>query len=86
MVHREVGKNLAVHSDTLSVALTHKLGIGHTVHTSSSVDTLNPQAAVVPLLLLGAGKPQGSSRGRPGFRGTLWVASRVPSALSTSNS
>src|SRR5574337_1109528 len=21
----------------------------------------------------GAGKPQGSSRGRPGFRGTLWV-------------
>ena len=26
------------------------------------------------------------SRGRPGFRGTLWVASRVPSALSTSNS
>ena len=27
-----------------------------------------------------------SSRGRPGFRGTLWVASRVPSALSTSNS
>ena len=34
----------------------------------------------------GAGKPQCSSRGRPGFRGTLWVASRVPSALSTSNS
>ena len=33
-----------------------------------------------------AGKPQCSSRGRPGFRGTLWVASRVPSALSTSNS
>ena len=32
------------------------------------------------------GKPQCSSRGRPGFRGTLWVASRVPSALSTSNS
>src|SRR5574340_987865 len=31
----------------------------------------------------GAGKPQCSSRGRPGFRGTLWVASRVPSALST---
>ena len=30
--------------------------------------------------------PQCSSRGRPGFRGTLWVASRVPSALSTSNS
>ena len=28
----------------------------------------------------------GTSRGRPGFRGTLWVASRVPSALSTSNS
>ena len=34
----------------------------------------------------GAGKPRCSSRGRPGFRGTLWVASRVPSALSTSNS
>ena len=34
----------------------------------------------------GAGKPQCSSRGRPGFRGTLWVASRVPSALSTSSS
>ena len=34
----------------------------------------------------GAGKPQCSSQGRPGFRGTLWVASRVPSALSTSNS
>ena len=32
------------------------------------------------------GKPRCSSRGRPGFRGTLWVASRVPSALSTSNS
>ena len=31
-------------------------------------------------------KPRCSSRGRPGFRGTLWVASRVPSALSTSNS
>src|SRR5574341_534275 len=29
----------------------------------------------------GAGKPQGSSRGRQGFRGTLWVASRVPSAF-----
>src|SRR5574340_1335462 len=25
----------------------------------------------------GAGKPRCSSRGRPGFRGTLWVASRV---------
>ena len=34
----------------------------------------------------GCRKPQCSSRGRPGFRGTLWVASRVPSALSTSNS
>ena len=34
----------------------------------------------------GAGKPQCSSRGRPGFLGTLWVASREPSALSTSNS
>ena len=34
----------------------------------------------------GAGNPQCSYRGRPGFRGTLWVASRVPSALSTSNS
>src|SRR5574341_1289658 len=34
----------------------------------------------------GAAKPQCSSRGRPGFRGTLWVASRVPRALSTSNS
>src|SRR5574341_82929 len=34
----------------------------------------------------GAGNPQCSSRGRPGFRGTLWVASRVPSALLTSNS
>src|SRR5574337_446632 len=34
----------------------------------------------------GAGKPRCSSRGRPGFRGTLWVASRVPSALSTSKS
>src|SRR5574337_413624 len=34
----------------------------------------------------GAGKPRCSSRGRPGFRGTLWVTSRVPSALSTSNS
>ena len=34
----------------------------------------------------GAGKPRCSSRGRPGFRGPLWVASRVPRALSTSNS
>ena len=25
-------------------------------------------------------------RGRPGFRGTLWVASSEPNALSTSNS
>ena len=33
-----------------------------------------------------ARKPRCSSRGRPGFRGTLWVASTVPSALSTSNS
>ena len=51
VVHRQVGKNLAVHSDTLSVALTHKFGVGHTVHTSGSVDTLNPQAAVISLLL-----------------------------------
>ena len=28
----------------------------------------------------------GAGKGRPGFRGTLRVASRVPSALSTSNS
>ena len=34
----------------------------------------------------GAGKPQGSSRGRPGCRGTLWGPSRVPSTVSTSNS
>ena len=32
-------------------------------------------------MLKGAGKPQCSSRGRPGFRGTLWVASRVPIEL-----
>lgn len=51
VVHCQVGENLAVHLDTLSVALTHKLGIGQTVHTSGSVDTLNPQATVVPLLL-----------------------------------
>ena len=51
VVHREVSENLAVHLNTLSVALTHKLGIGQTVHASGSVDTLNPQATVVPLLL-----------------------------------
>ena len=51
VIHREVSENLTVHSDTFSVALTHKLRIGHTVHTSGSVDTLNPQAAVISLLL-----------------------------------
>ena len=31
-------------------------------------------------------KPRCSSRGRPGCRGTLWVASRVTSTVSNSNS
>src|SRR5574339_568090 len=30
----------------------------------------------------GAGKPQCSSRGRPGYRGTLWVATREPRGFS----
>ena len=51
VVHREVSENLAVHLNALCVALTHKFRIGQTVHTSGSVDTLNPQATVVPLLL-----------------------------------
>ena len=33
-----------------------------------------------------AGKLRCSSRGRPGCRGTLWVASRVTSTVSNSNS
>ncbi len=51
VIHREVSENLAVHLDALCVALAHKLRIGHTIHTSGSVDTLNPQAAVISLLL-----------------------------------
>ena len=46
----------------------------------------NPVSRLYNIKVEEGGKPRCSSRGRPGFRGTLWVASRVPRALSTSYS
>ena len=54
--------------------------------TDLTIDLYAPTVVKSHKLKIKAGKPQCFSRGRPGFRGTLWVASRVPSALSTSNS
>jgi len=50
IVHREVGEDLAVQADVLGVQLTHELGVGQTVLTRGSVDTLDPEGAEVALL------------------------------------
>ena len=52
MVHGEVGQNLAVEADILSLVLTHQFLIGHAVAAGCSVDTLYPQAAEFPFLVL----------------------------------
>ena len=70
---------------TLSLKMVMKLPSGHPDKAGEST-LLSRSGGEKGLIGGGAGKPQCSSRGRPGFRGTLWVASRVPSALSTSNS
>ena len=50
VVHCEVGENLAVETDVLCTELAHELGIGHSVLTCGSVDTLDPKGAEVALL------------------------------------
>ena len=52
MVHGQVGEHLAVDLDTCLVKGTHELAVAHTLETSSSVDTLDPQGAEAALLLL----------------------------------
>ena len=50
IVHGEIGENLAVEADVLSIELAHELRVGHTVLTCSSIDTLDPECAEVALL------------------------------------
>ena len=47
MVHCQVGQNFAVQGDTFGVDFTHEFGVGHSVGTDSSVDTLDPEAAEI---------------------------------------
>ena len=52
VVQSQVGENLAVDLDTSLSQLTHQYGIAHTLLTSGSIDTLNPQGAEGALLVL----------------------------------
>lgn len=52
VVHGEIGQHLAVEADVFRFELTHEFRIGHSLHAGSSVDTLDPQAAEFPLLVL----------------------------------
>ena len=52
VVQSEVGEHLAVDLDTSLSQLTHEYRIAHTLLTSGSVDTLNPQGTEVALLVL----------------------------------
>jgi hypothetical protein len=47
MVNCEVGEDFAVDFDTGFVEGTHELRVRHTLKTSGSVDTLNPESAEV---------------------------------------
>ena len=51
IVHGEVGEHLAVDLDTGLGELAHQDTVAHTLHTSGSIDTLDPQAAEVALLV-----------------------------------
>ena len=52
VVHSEVSQHLTVDFDTSLVQCTHQLRIRHTLETSGSVDTLDPQCTEVALLIL----------------------------------
>ena len=43
VVQSQVGENLTVDLDTSLSELTHESRVAQTLHTSGSVDTLNPQ-------------------------------------------
>ena len=45
IVHCEVGEDLPVEAYVLLCELAHELGIGHTVLTCGSIDSLNPKSA-----------------------------------------
>ena len=52
MIHREVGKYLAVNFYFVLVQRAHETGIRHTVFASSSVNTLYPERAEVAFFVL----------------------------------
>ena len=52
VVHGKVGEHLTVDLDTSLGELTHQNRIAHTLLTSGSVDTLDPQGTEVALLSL----------------------------------
>ncbi len=51
VVYCEVGEHLTVYLDTSLAEFTHENRIAHTLETSSSIDTLNPQTAEIALLV-----------------------------------
>ena len=51
VVHGQVGEHLAVDLDTSLGEFAHQDRITHTLQTSGGIDTLNPQAAEVALLV-----------------------------------
>ena len=51
IVHGEVGEHLAVDLDTSLGELAHQDTVAHALQTSGSIDTLDPQAAEVALLV-----------------------------------
>ena len=48
-VHGEISHHLAIQFDTSQLGAVHELRIGQTFGADSSVDTLDPQSAEVPL-------------------------------------
>ena len=50
IVHRQVGKHLAVEADVLLGELAHKLRIGDTLLAAGGIDTLDPKGAEIALL------------------------------------
>ena len=50
IVHGKVGENFAVETDVLLGETSHELGVGETVLTGGSVDTLDPQGTELALL------------------------------------
>ena len=50
VVHCQVGEDFAVQADVLGAELAHELGVGDTILTRCSVDTLDPEGAEVALL------------------------------------